>query len=137
MGAFRGSLVALAIGDGASPVESFTTLGGVELADMQLSHAVVESGSLSSRWRRLLGGAGIASLRVGLAGRTTDSATQDRLRSLAFAGNTVNCRMDFGNGDRVSGAFLISRYARSGNVEEAEAFSLTLESAGEVSFTAG
>jgi predicted secreted protein len=45
--------------------------------------------------------------------------------------------LNFGNGDKISGKFVIANYERSGNLGSQEDFSINLESAGAILFTIG
>lgn len=133
MTAYAGETVQLRIGDGASPIESFTAIGGLQVNQLQLQRNAVEANDVADDgWRRLAAG-GIRSVRISGQGVFSDSAAEETLRAHAFAGTIANVELEFGNGDVVSGAFMITAYERRGDIAEAENFEVTLESSGTVS----
>ena len=66
----------------------------------------------------------------------TDSAAEETVRSQAAANSINNYQIVSGNGDKWQGAFLITSYQRSGNHNDDEQFSISLESSGAITFTA-
>ena len=136
MTAQKGDSVILKIGDGATPTEGFVNIGGLRNTSFKLNNRVVESNDLASgRWRNLLSGVGIDSLSIGGDGFFTDAASEETLRGYAFAATTNNYELHFGNGDKLSGAFFISRYLRDGELNSQENCAISLESAGAIVFT--
>lgn len=133
MPAYAGNLVVLEIGDGGVPVESFTPLGGVQVTGMRLTQNTLESGSPADGdgWRRLAAG-GMRSLRLHAQGVFSDSAAEAQAQSAALTGAVRNMRLGFGNGETLSGAFVVSEYEREGDSSEAERFRMVLESAGAI-----
>lgn len=135
MTANKAELLLLKIGDGASPAESFITLGGLRSTRMTVNrNPVTATDVLSEGWRRVLDEAGNAAVRVQGSGLFLNSAAEAVLRGQTMAGTVTNYQLHFGNGDCLSGAFVVSQYERSGKVGDMEAFSLTLESAGAMSY---
>lgn len=131
----KGEAVLLKIGNGASPVESFTTLEGVDSLRFVLTNVQARADTLASGvWRTLTGESGLQSLRIDAEGYFTDSAVEETLRGYAFTSAAKNFRLYFGNGDYVSGAFLVTEYSREGRLREVEGYRLRLESAGGISF---
>jgi TP901-1 family phage major tail protein len=136
MTAYDGSLVLLKIGNGASPVEAFTTLGGLSTTQMEHRNQALDASHLGSgAWRKSLTAAGMQHLTVSGTGRFNDSAAEESLRSAALSNSARNFELLFGNGDKVSGAFQIISYERSGDLGSAESYSLTLTSSGPLTFT--
>jgi TP901-1 family phage major tail protein len=137
MTAQKGDSVILKVGNGATPTEVFTAVGGFRSNSFKLDNKIIEANNLSSgRWQKLIA-AGINKVSVKGRGYFTDSAAEEILRAYAFAGSLNNYEFYFGNGDKISGAFIIAEYERSGDFGEQEDFTATLESAGAVSFVAG
>lgn len=133
-----GGKVRVTIGNGASPVENFVTLGGVRLTEMELDVGLQDAGhAASGAWQRLLADAGTRQLRVNVEGVFEDSAAEETLRAVAFGGSGRNIQLLFGNGDRIEGRFMVQHYVRRGAVGELEEFSVVLHSAGTVGFVAG
>ncbi len=123
------------IGNGATPTEVFTTIGGLRKADISIANRLVDCSNISfGKWRKLVSGAGIASVSVSGAGFFTDSAAEETMRARAFSGIANNYEILLGNNDKISGSFIVSAYKRNGNMDAVEEFIVALESAGEVSF---
>lgn len=136
MTAQKGALLLLKVGDGGTPTETFTTVAGMRSTRMILNQQLVDSThKQSGAWRALLAEAGIRSISLTGNGIFTDSAAEETVRAIAFAGLINNFRLQFGNGDMLEGAFQITSYERAGDYDGEENFQLTLESAGTITFT--
>lgn len=136
MTAQNGALLLLKVGNGAGP-ETFTTVGGMRLTRMLLNNRGVEANVLGGgRWRAMMTGGGFQSLSVSASGAFTNAAAEETLRGYAFAGSVNNYKLTFGNGHSLTGAFMIAQYERVGPHDAEEAFSLTLESAGAITYAA-
>lgn len=136
MAAKKGSLVLIKLGNGGAP-ESFTTIGGLRSSNIVLNNHMVDTSNVQAgMWRQLLDHAGIKSLHISGSGIFTDSATEDAVWNYALSSSVKNYQFAFANGDYVTGPFLISAYDRSGNYDGEEVYAITLESAGNISFTA-
>lgn len=133
----KAELLLLKIGDGVSPAETFSTLGGLRSTRMAINRQPVTNSDVSSQgWRALAERAGTASVRIQGSGVFSNSAADEVLRAQVMSGLIANYMLCFGNGGVMSGAFLVSGYERSGKMGEMEGFSITLESAGSVSYAA-
>lgn len=136
MTAQKGSIVLLKVGDGATPTESFTTVGGLRTTSFTHNNQTVDTTNKDSgAWRELLDGAGTRSITISGSGVFTDAASEETVRGFAMNNQIKNYQMTFGNGDSMSGAFQITSYQRSGNYNNEETYSLSLASAGEITFT--
>jgi TP901-1 family phage major tail protein len=135
MVAQNGSLVLLKIGRGLSP-EQYITIGGMRTTKFLLNNQIIDSSHKESgKWRQLLFDAGISSVTIAGSGIFTDAQSEIILRQHAFANKPANFLLCFGNGDILTGIFIISSYERIGNYAEEEGYNLTLESAGEILYT--
>jgi TP901-1 family phage major tail protein len=133
MTANDGKNVLLKAGDGASPSESFATIGGLLTTRLFIDNALVDASNLAAgAWRKLQTTAGQQSMTLSGSGVFTDSAAEEILRGNAFANAVQNYELHFSNGDIVRGAFQITRYERTGNMGEEARYALTLESAGAI-----
>jgi len=132
MPSYSGNLVLLQLQDTA---KQWVNIGGMRTTRFVLNNQLVDaSHKESGTWRHTLAGAGIASISISGNGIFTDSEAEARLRTIAFANQTVTYRLCFGNGDHLCGLFAITSYERVGNLHEEESYSITLESAGAVSY---
>lgn len=135
MTAQKGSLMLLKIGNGGAP-ETFTTIGGLRATGFSHNNQTVDTTNKDSgAWRQLLDGAGTRSVSISGSGVFTDSAAEETVRGIAMNNQIKNYQLTFGNGDSMSGAFQIASYQRSGNYNNEETYSLSLLSAGPVTFT--
>ncbi len=133
----HGDSVVLKIGDGATPTEGFSEIGGLKNTNFNFNNELRVSADLSGgQWQNLLGSTGIQSLSIGGDGYFSDSAAEETLRGYVFSASKNNYELHFGNGDKISGSFVVDNYSRSGRFNGVEAFSLLLQSAGGVVFTA-
>jgi TP901-1 family phage major tail protein len=72
-----GNDVLLKIGNGASPTEVFTTVGGIRGTRFAFNTRAIDvTHKLSGDWRELLNGAGVRSLTIQGEGLFTDSSTK-------------------------------------------------------------
>jgi len=136
MTSYAAETLVLAIGDGATPTEHFTAIGGLTVNDFHLRQEVLPQPDITDdAWQRVRAPAGARSLRISVQGRFTDSASEAQLRAAAWDGLARNFQLQFGNGDVISGPFVIALYGRRGEWGGADMMQATLHSAGEMTFS--
>ncbi|MDP1556833.1 MAG: phage major tail protein, TP901-1 family [Hyphomonas sp.] len=135
MGAQRGRDILLKISDGAA---GFLTLAGVRASRIELRSAAVDATGADSHdaWRELLAGAGTKTARVSGRGVFRDAASDARMRAVFFAGETPVWQLILPDFGILEGAFQISELSWSGAHDGEAEFSVSLESAGALSFEA-
>ncbi|MGE0627338.1 MAG: phage major tail protein, TP901-1 family [Hyphomicrobiaceae bacterium] len=136
MAAQKGKDLLLKI-DGAG-TGSFTTIAGLRSRTLAFNADTVDITHQESagRWRELLEGAGVRNARISGSGIFKDDASDELLRSAFFAGSIKPYQVvipDFGT---VEGPFQISALEFSARHDNEVGFDVTLESAGEIAFTA-
>jgi TP901-1 family phage major tail protein len=132
MPAEKGSAFLLKVGDGGAPLV-FTTVAGLRTTQLNINgEAVVITHKGSGAWRELLSGAGVRSVSVSGAGVFTGSAAETRIKSNALAGVLDDYELSFESGERLRGRFLVARLDYSGDFNGERAYTLALESSGEV-----
>jgi len=135
--AYSGRLLRLFIEDPEAP-EGYTLVGGLRTTAVSLDHEAVEVTTVASEgFRELLPQGGLRSLTLAGEGVVASGASDRALYLQAVEGSAAAYRLDFGNGDRFEGSFLVTRFQRSGSQKDAELFSVTLESTGPLTFTPG
>lgn len=137
MVAQAGSDLLLKVGDGAA-TEAFTTVGGIRTTSLTFNKETVDITSISStgRWRELLAGAGVRSAEMSGAGVFIDDAQVETIRGYFFAETIANYQMiipDFGT---VEGAFEITSMEFAGEYNGEVTQSISLASAGVLTWTA-
>ncbi len=127
----RDVLLKIAGGDG------FVTVAGLRARTVSLNAKTVDvTDSGSGGWRELLEGAGVRSLAIAGSGVFRDEASDALMREAFFSQAQTAWQVivpDFGT---FSGPFLIAALEYAGQHDGEATFSLSLASAGEVSFDA-
>ncbi|MBN8828635.1 MAG: phage major tail protein, TP901-1 family [Sphingobacteriia bacterium] len=129
MNAYAGALMLLKIKDNSN---KFITIGGMRTTRMVLNNQIIDSThKLSGNWRELLSG-GIKSISISGSGIFTNSESEEIIRKISFNSENAIFQLCFGNGDILSGSFIITSYERSGNYQDEESYNLTIESSGKI-----
>jgi TP901-1 family phage major tail protein len=133
----KGRDVLIKIGDGAT-TETFTTVAGIRAKSIALNARSVDgtSGESASAWRELIAGAGVKSASVSGAGVFKDAASDAIIQSVFFAQSSRNFQLVIPAFGVLQGPFLIEALEYSGDHDGEAAFSISLASAGVVTFTA-
>jgi TP901-1 family phage major tail protein len=131
----KGRDILLKISDGAG---GWVTLAGIRASRIQLSAALVDATSADSpeAWRELLAGAGAKTAKVTGRGVFKDAASDARMRAVFFAGEAPDWQFILPDFGALEGAFQVSELSWSGEHDGEAEFSVTLESAGLVTFEA-
>ncbi|MFA5951339.1 MAG: phage major tail protein, TP901-1 family [Hyphomicrobium sp.] len=117
---------------------SFATIAGLRSRTIAFNAETVDITHQEStgQWRELLAGAGVKNARVTGSGIFKDAASDELVRSYVFNGTIRNWQVivpDFGT---MQGPFQITSFEFTGRHDGEVAFELSLESAGELIFTA-
>lgn len=134
-GQFGKSLLIKVDSDGAG---TFLTVGGLRTKSISLNAETIDITDSDSTglWRELLDGGGIKTASISGAGVFKDTAAEDDVRGYYFAGTIREYQAiipDFGT---IEGLFQITSLEYAGEHGGEATFSMTLESAGELSWTA-
>ncbi len=117
---------------------TFTTVAGLRARSVTINAETVDitTQESSGQWRELLEGAGQKHARISGSGIFKDAASDAEVRGVAFQGAIKTWQIivpDFGT---IAGPFQITTLEFSGRHDGEVTFDLTLESAGELTFTA-
>lgn len=132
----------LKVGDGEE-LEEFNTIAGLRAKSLSInSESIDVTNHGSGEWREILGGKGLRSVDVSGDGVFVDdsegSDTVSRLRTQMMNNALTNFEIeDVKTGDTFSGAFKISSLEYAGDYNGEKTWSISLESSGAVTFTAG
>ena len=116
----------------------FVTVGGMRSKSISLNAETVDISDSDStnKWRELLAGAGLKSATITGSGVFKDSAGEEDVRGYFFAQTIVDYQFivpDFGT---IEGNFQCSSIDYAGEHNGEATFSMTFESAGELTWTA-
>jgi len=136
MAAQKGRDILLKLSDGAlSP--AFVTVAGLRARTLSLNARSIDiTDSDSNGWRQLLEGAGVRALTVSGSGVFRDQASDALIREAFFAQSPVVWQVIIPSFARFEGPFLITGLDYAGAHDAEATFSLSLASAGEISFVA-
>ncbi len=118
-----------------SPV--FLTMAGLRARTISLNAKTIDTTNADSagEWRELLPGAGVKSLSVSGSGVFTDSAADEAIRSTFFAQDARRWQMVIPDFGILDGVMQIAALEYAGDFDGEAVYSLTLASAGNISFT--
>lgn len=138
MSAQAGKDILLKIGDGAAS-ESFVAVAGLRAKTISLNARPVDVTHADSpgRWRELIEGAGLRSASVTGSGIFVDSAADETVRGMFFDQARRTWRLVIPDFGALEGPFLVTALEYSGRHHGEAAYSLSLASAGQLSFTPG
>lgn len=134
MAAQKGKDLLIKVDDGSG----FTTVAGLRTRRLAFNAETVDitHAESANRWRELLDGAGVKRAAVSGRGLFKDASSDELMRATFFAGAVKDYQIvipDFGT---VEGAFQIVSLEFAGEHNGEVTFELSLESAGELTFTA-
>lgn len=136
MAAQKGSDILIKVdSDGAG---TFVTIGGMRSKAISLNAETVDVSDSDStnKWRELLAGAGLKSATITGSGVFKDSAGEEDIRGYFFAQTLEDFQFivpDFGI---MEGSFQVTSIDYAGEHNGEATYSMTFESAGELSWTA-
>lgn len=116
----------------------FETVAGLRASRLSFNAETVDVTSLSSTggWRELLSGAGVKSASISGSGIFRDAATDERVRSIFWAGETPGFQVVIPDFGIVEGAFQITSIEYAGTHDGEATYEMSLSSAGALTFTA-
>jgi predicted secreted protein len=117
--------------------DTLIELAGITSLTIELIQRAAESKAIAtSPWRTLLPESGSASLRISANGMFCSDHAEDTLRTHAFNATNATMQCHFGNGDSLSGDFIITRFSRTGeNNHNPASISFSAESTGNIIYS--
>lgn len=132
---FNGTEFVVQLGNNDGPPETFTTIACQRSTTGSINNEQIDvTAKCNTPWRQLLEG-GIRSMSLSLSGVFNDDQSMADMIGIHNAGSIRNYRLISEYGDVYEGAFFAASMERSGEHTDAEQFSMTLESAGDISYT--
>ncbi|HEX3943802.1 MAG TPA: phage major tail protein, TP901-1 family [Rhizomicrobium sp.] len=137
MSAQKGRDLLVKIGDGGSP-ENFTTVAGLRATTLSFNSTTVDvtNADSANQWRELLAGAGVKSAAFSGAGVFKDAASDESLRSAFFNQTAPNFQVVIPNFGTITGPFQMASLQYEGPYDGEVKLSLSLASAGALTFEA-
>ena len=136
MSAQKGRDLLVKIGDGATP-ENFTTIAGLRATTLSFNAQTVDitSNDSTDMWRELLAGGGAKTATITGSGVFKDAASDATLRSAFFAQSLPNFQIVLPSFGVVSGPFKIASLQYEGPFDGEVKITLSLASAGALTFS--
>ena len=136
MTAQRGKDFLIKIGDGADP-ESFTTVAGLRASTLSFNAQTVDvtNNDSAGMWRELLNGSGVNSASISGSGVFKDAASDASMRTAFFNQANTDFQIVIPSFGTVAGPFKITALAYDGPYDGELKVSMTLASAGALTFT--
>jgi TP901-1 family phage major tail protein len=133
----KGKELLIKRGDGASP-ETFTAVAGLRTKTVSFNKETVDitNSDSANNWRELLAGAGIKTLDVSGSGVFTDSTVEGNLRADMFGSVFSNYQIVIPGLGTFEGAFDMPTLEYAGEHNGEATYSMSLASAGEITFSA-
>jgi TP901-1 family phage major tail protein len=134
--AFKGLDFILEVNTGTTGIPIWTKICGLTQTGLTINQEGVDiTDNCSEGWREMLEGAGIRNVSISASGNARDTAGQQWILSKILANEFVEARIRRGYGDEFSGFWQIPSNGYSAPYNSAETFEVTLESAGEITYT--
>ena len=134
--AFKGLDFILEVNTGTAPTVTWTKVCGLTQTGLTINQEGVDiTDGCSEGWREMLAGAGVRNISISASGNSRDTAGQQWILSKILANEFVEARIRRGYGDEFSGVWQIPSNGYSAAYNAQETFEVTLESAGEITYT--
>lgn len=136
----KGRAFLLKIGNGVSP-PTYSTLTGLRASSLKLNGAPVDVSSKSSQeWRELAMGMGLKTVDFSGSGlvdgnQINAAAALTYIQNAFFNSQLLQAQVVTAFGERFTGYFAIASFERGGPHDNAETFSVELNSSGAVSYS--
>ena len=137
MSKYKGRELRIKVRTSTGP-DVFTVIGGIRNESMTINSETVDvTDKDGNGWRELLEGAGITSMSLKGSGVVSDDTVfTDHIMAAVMANTHVVLKIESGLGDVWQGTFAVPSAERAGEYNKEETFSITLESAGTITYTA-
>lgn len=132
---YAGIAFLLKLGNGGSPSETFATVAGQRTTSFTLNNEQIDvTDKDDSRWKKLLEG-GVRSLALSAGGLLEDDAAHKTLLNIATNGVIRNYQIVFADGQTFTGPFLLTSVEATGEHTDAQQYTISLESAGDIEYS--
>lgn len=117
---------------------SYSTIASIRTKSLKIANEAVDvtTGDSANQWRELLANAGVKSMEISFSGLFDDGVPLNLVNTLMLAGTIRNFKLTHPSLGTYTALFQISAFELAGEFNGALEFTATLESAGEVVFSA-
>ena len=117
---------------------NFQTVAGLRATRVSFNAESVDVTSLESAggWRELLAGAGVQSAAISGSGIFRDASSDERVRQIFFDGEMPGFQVVIPDFGIIEGPFQVGSIEYAGNHDGEATYELSLNSAGQLTFTA-
>lgn len=131
---YAGKDLLLKLGNGNSP-QTYTTIAAQRSTSLTINNEVIDvTDKDDSRWMKKIEG-GLRSMSLSCSGLVNDSASAVTLTNIAVQGKIHEFQIVFADGQTFTGPFLLTSFEASGEHTDAQQYSITLESAGDIDYS--
>jgi len=131
---FAGIAFLLKLGSDDSP-PVFTTVAGQRTTSLSINNEQIDTTDKDdSRWRKLMEG-GVRSMSSSAAGLITGQDAFKTLMNIALQGSIKTYQLVFADGQTLEGPFQVSSKELTGEYTDAQQYTLSLESAGDIDYS--
>ena len=139
--AYKGRNMLLKIDPTGGSPQVYYTVAGLRAKNLEINGGAVDiTNQASAGWQEMLAGGGVKSVNISADGVVSRDATNDadafKAIQMLFADDFVNAQIVSDSGDILEGQFAIASISRGGPHDNAETFSVSLNSNGPISYTA-
>jgi TP901-1 family phage major tail protein len=112
------------------------TIAGLRETTLRVNNDMVDvTNKDSNGYRLLLAGAGVRSFTITANGTADNGSTFETLQGNALTDTGDTYYLTWGDGDAIEGTFAITSFEIAGGYSDAQTFSITLESSGQLTLT--
>lgn len=129
---------AIVINVDSNGMGTFVAIGGLRTKSLTINQELVDitNSDSTNQWRELLAGGGIKNMAIAGSGVFTDDAGSEDVRGYIMAGTSVDYQFTIPDFGTFEGPFVIESQAWSGEFNAEVTQEISLQSAGEIAFTA-
>lgn len=133
---FAGKDLLLYLGDQDTnaTATTYSVIGGQRSTSFSINNEQIDvTDKDDSRWKKLIEG-GVRNMSLSCSGILNDTAVHKELLEIATTGQIRFMRIQFADGQTFTGPFLLTSFEGTGEYTDAQQYSLTLESAGDIEY---
>lgn len=117
---------------------TYATIGGLRSNSFSVNNEQIDiTDKDGSGWKQLLEGGGVQAVSLKGSGVSKNSTTLAAIREASFDNTHVSLKLVSALGFSFTGMFAVTSFEGAGEYNKEETFSVSLDSAGDVTYSAG